>query len=292
MKNIKVLLAGIFYRNFTGSEMYLYEVAKNLSKLNCDVSIFSPNLGNPLMSLTSKFGVKFYNTTTLSPLEKFDIIHCQHQPIINYLIQLFPETPKICTIHSEIIDVENPIKHHSIKKYISIREGVTKHLTSNFGIPENDIAEIFNPVDNTKFNKNKIMKNNFVLFVGSFEHLRRNAVLDLVEYCKNEKKDLWLVGENHSNYIQNLTNLPFVKYFTSTENVQDFVKNCSETAGIMMGRTTIEGWMCGKPGWIYNVDKNGLILNKNLTNPPDDIEKFYSKNVTKQIINEYKKIIL
>jgi hypothetical protein len=40
------------------------------------------------------------------------------------------------------------------------------------------------------------------------------------------------------------------------------MKNCKET-GIMLGRTTIEGWMCIRGGWIYNVD-NGNIVNKSL----------------------------
>ena len=47
-----------------------------------------------------------------------------------------------------------------------------------------------------------------------------------------------------------------------TPEIEKFVKECDETAGILLGRTTIEGWMCGKPSWIYKVDSGGFILSK------------------------------
>jgi hypothetical protein len=49
--------------------------------------------------------------------------------------------------------------------------------------------------------------------------------------------------------------------------------------------------MCGKSGWIYNVDSTGLILSKALHEVPADVDKFNSKNITTQIIEEYKKIL-
>jgi len=49
--------------------------------------------------------------------------------------------------------------------------------------------------------------------------------------------------------------------------------------------------MCGKPGWIYNVDNNGNIINKELHQVPLDIEKFYSMNVANKIKEEYLKIL-
>jgi hypothetical protein len=73
--------------------------------------------------------------------------------------------------------------------------------------------------------------------------------------------------------------------------VDKYIHKCSETAGILLGRTTIEGWMCGKPGWIYNVDNMGNIVNKELFNIPDDINKFKSSNVSKTIRQTYLDIL-
>jgi len=121
--------------------------------------------------------------------------------------------------------------------------------------------------------------------------LREKTILDLVEYTKLSSQELWLVGENTSNYLNSILENPHVKYFPSTWNVEKYIKNCKETAGIQLGRTTIEGWMCGKDGLIYNVDSNGDILGKNKTEPPTDIEKYYSSNVAEKIKKEYLKIL-
>jgi len=49
--------------------------------------------------------------------------------------------------------------------------------------------------------------------------------------------------------------------------------------------------MCGKSSWIYKVDSNGDIIEKNKYEPPTDIEKYYASNVAKQIKQEYLKIL-
>ncbi len=115
--------------------------------------------------------------------------------------------------------------------------------------------------------------------------------INLVEYTKSIGKEFWLVGENKSNYLEDLLKSEHVKHYDATNKVENFVKNCSETAGILLGRTTIEGWMCGKPGWIYNVDESGYILNKEKFDIPKDINKFNSLEVSKKIKEEYIKIL-
>lgn len=58
-----------------------------------------------------------------------------------------------------------------------------------------------------------------------------------------------------------------------------------------MGRTTIEGWLCGKSGWIYQIDEQGNILSKDLKEVPSDVDKYKSENIVSEIIEEYKEII-
>jgi hypothetical protein len=84
---------------------------------------------------------------------------------------------------------------------------------------------------------------------------------------------------------------PHVSYFPPTANVESFIHKCDETAGILLGRTTIEGWLCGKKGWIYNVDNQGEIISKELHDIPSDVERFKSENVAKEIIELYKSIL-
>ena len=78
-----------------------------------------------------------------------------------------------------------------------------------------------------------------------------------------------------------------VKHFDDNFNVEKYVKNCYQTAGIQLGRTTIEGWLCGKKGWIYKVDNTGNIIDKSLNDPPEDKNKFNSSEVAKKIKQKY-----
>jgi hypothetical protein len=49
--------------------------------------------------------------------------------------------------------------------------------------------------------------------------------------------------------------------------------------------------MCGKGGWIYDVDSNGNIINKIFYEVPSDLDKFKSDGVTNMIMNVYKSVL-
>ena len=318
-RRIKVLISSLFFRTFTGSELYIFELAKNLIKQNCDVTVMS-QIGGPLTDMAKRLGIKCipfeeapgfklgdgkwgFNTpegfkeSTENVMYRvsevnFDIIHMQHKPVAERMIQFYPEIDKIYSIHSEVIELEDPIKHESIKKYIAIRPEIKDHIVDKFEIPEEQIDVIYNPIDNDKFKPKPLVKTeNSVLFVGTIDYLRKETILDLMERTKEEGKELWLVGEDKSNYLQQVLFEPHVKHFPPTWSVENFIYRCEETAGIQLGRTTIEGWMCGKPSWIYKVDSGGFILSKEKFEPPADVEKYFSSNVSKQIKEEYQKIL-
>jgi glycosyltransferase involved in cell wall biosynthesis len=316
---LNVLISCLFFQKFTGSEMYVFELAKNLVKQNCDVTIVASETNGPLVLMATKLGIKVKNIKEtpgyklgdgkwvvmtpegLKPSipnnyykiseTHFDVIHCQHKPIVDIMNMLYPNVDKISTIHSEVIELENPVIHPSIKKYISIRPEIKEHIISNFNIPENMVDVIYNPIDETKFYNKNLNSENYVLFVGSIDYLREKTIRDLVEYTKKNDKELWLVGENKSNFLSEITKNSHVKFYGPTLDVDKYIHKCSETAGILLGRTTIEGWMCGKPGWIYNVDNTGNITNKELFNIPDNINKFKSSNVSKIIKQTYLDIL-
>jgi glycosyltransferase involved in cell wall biosynthesis len=315
---IKVLLSCLFFKNYTGSEMYVYELAKGLKNINCDVTVVS-DIDGPLSEQAKKQGIKVFsfmnapgyklgdgkwgfntqigfqpskpNMMYKTSEVDFDIIHTQHTPISTQICQMYPNIDKISTIHSEVISLENPYIDNSIKKYICIRPEIQSHITKNFNIPSEKTEVIYNPIDTRRFNNKNTKDKNYILFVGTIDYLREKTIRDLVEYSKHIKKELWLVGENKSNYLDELLKNENVKHFKSTSKVENYVKNCSETAGILLGRTTIEGWLCDKSGWIYNVDDNGNILNKTKHEPPSDLEKFDYLKVAKKIKEEYIKII-
>jgi len=289
-KKTKVLIGCLLFKDFTGSEMYVYELARNLLQLNCDVTVVSPYIGGKLTDLALKCGIKVQEFSSIRGTDQYDIIHCQHKPVVQELIKVYPKTKKICTIHSEVISLEDPVIHESIKKYIAIRPEIKDHLINNFKISSSSIEIIYNPIDETRFKKIETKDHNAVLFVGTIDYLRKNTIFDLVEYTKSINKDFWLVGNNSDNYLGELLKHKHVKHSNAVDDVQKYVQRCDETAGILLGRTTIEGWLCGKSGWIYDVNSKGDILNKKLHNPPDDLDKFHASNVAKKVKELYHKI--
>lgn len=317
-RKIKVLISCLFFRTFTGSELYVYELAKSLIKQNCDVTVLS-QIGGPLTDMAKRIGIKclpfeqspgfklgdgqwgFTTDKGFQPSQpnvmyrvsevNFDVIHMQHKPVAERMVLFYPEINKIYSIHSEVIELEDPIKHESIKKYIAIRPEIKEHIVNKFEIPEEMVEVIYNPIDNDKFKPKTIKEENYVLFVGTIDYLRKETIMDLIDYTSENNKELWLVGEDKSNYLPAILTNSHVKHFPPTWNVEPYVQKCSETAGIQLGRTTIEGWMCNKPSWIYKVDSGGFILSKERFDPPSDVEKYYSSNVASQIKEEYKKVL-
>jgi len=319
-EKLKILLSCLFFKTFTGSEVYVYELARTLVGLGHDVTVLS-DVGKPLEDMAKRLGIKTYSlqeppgfklgdgkwslntpqgmvVSTPNTMYKvsevnFDIIHVQHEPTTNFICQLYPNIPKISTIHSEVISLEKPVINDTIREYICIRPEIQQHIIDVYEIPKDKTSVIYNPVDKNRFSNKNTNVENAVLFVGSIDYLRENTIKDLISYSKENGKELWLVGDNKSNYLQDILKNTHVKYFNSTWKTEDFIKRVSETAGILLGRTTIESWFCGKPAWIYKVDSSGNILDKNLITPPsnEELNKFDSNVVVELIEDKYYKLI-
>ena len=261
-QKIKVLLSCMFFRTFTGSEVYVYELAKSLKKLNCEVTVLS-QIGGPLTELAKKEGIKCLpfeespgfkmgdgkwmvmgpdgnpqpsSPSTLYKVSEvdFDIIHIQHKPVSERIVNLYPTIDKIAAIHSEVIELEDPVIHESIKHYVAIRPEIKEHLINKFEIPENKISVIYNPVDKNKFPTLPKKNDGYILFVGTVDYLREMAIKDAGEYAISLGKELWLVGEDKSIYFKSYLNNPNIKHFPPTWNLKPFIEGAFETAGIQL----------------------------------------------------------
>jgi glycosyltransferase involved in cell wall biosynthesis len=321
-EKINVLIGCLSFANYTGSELYVLELAKQLIKQNCEVSICS-NIGQPLLSIANKLGIKTYSLQeppgfklgdgkwvlksqqgevlsqkdTLYKLSEvnFDVVHLNHKPVTELLLRLYPEIPVVCSIHSEVIKLEDPVISTQIKKYIAIRPEIKDYLTTSFDIPSEDIEVIYNPINPDKFkpvDTNQQRDKKRILFVGTIDYLRRETIQDLITTTKENDQELWIVGKKNDTYLDEMIlNQIHVTYFEPTVDIEKFIHQCDETAGILLGRTTIEGWFCGKKGWIYDVDSLGNIKSKSLHDIHNDIDKFKGENVTSQIIELYKTML-
>ena len=269
-EKLNVLIGCLSFANFTGSELYVFELAKQLIKQGCEVSVCS-NIGMPLASLAKSIGIKTYslqeppgfklgdgkwllkspqgdvvsqeNTLYNIAQTNFDIVHLNHKPVTEHLLRLYPNTPVICSIHSEVIALEEPVISDSIKQYIAIRQEIKDHIVDRFDIPEDKVCVIHNPIDGDKFkitNSTEKREKKRILFVGTIDYLRRNTIQDLIDKTKEENQELWIVGKKNDTYLDEMINgLDHVTYFEPTANVEKFIHKCDETAGILLGLSLI-----------------------------------------------------
>jgi glycosyltransferase involved in cell wall biosynthesis len=313
-RKLKVLMGCLSFQGLTGSEISTLETAKGLAQNGCDVSVISSNVSKNFENICKRYGIKTYTmdepphyklgdgswyiNTPNGPQptqpnvlyrvnqQTFDVIHANHKPITDRLLQLYPESNFVNIVRSEVIDLENPVVDDKIKKYIAIRPSIKDYIVNNFNIPEHNVEVVYNPFDKSRFKQISLPSGTdkkVTLFVGTMDYLREKPIKDLIDKCGSENKELWLVGKDTNNYASYFANnYEHVKYFEPTDKIEEFYYKCDETAGIMLGRTTIEGFLCGKPAIIYNVDKSGEIIDSEYLEVPEDLTIFdYDSIITK-----------
>jgi len=318
-KKLNILIGCLSFQGLTGSEISTLETAKGLAKDGCNVSVISASISDKFKLICKQYGIKTYtmdepphyklgdgnwlintpdgpqpsqqNVLYRVNYQTFDIIHANHTPITQRLLQLYPECNFVNIVRSEVIDLENPVVDEKIKKYIAIRPSIKDYIVNDFNISEDMVEVVYNPFDKTRFKPMTIPSGTdrkVTLFVGTMDYLREKPILDLIEKNKEENKEVWLVGKDTNGYASKFDAMfEHVKYFPPTDKIEEFYYKCDETAGIMLGRTTIEGFLCGKPAIIYNVDKTGEITGCSYHEVPEDLSIFDFDTIIKKIKSIY-----
>jgi len=308
---MKILISCLSFCNLTGSELYVYELAKELSK-NHEVDIISVNFGGELFNKLKQNtvgsncfninsppnyflgdGVREYIKDGVSKVThrgiyyktsndtKYDLLLLSHPYIANTILQLY-DAPALNIVHSEILPrFEYPIIHPNVKGYIAIRDSIKQYLIKDWDIDSNKISVIGNPFDIDRFNMFESDEHdNYILFVGTYDYLRKKTVNELIKISNNEGKKLLLIGSGYPNFSEN-----WVETLNPCWDIEKYVKRAYKVASILKGRTAIEGWLCGKSALIFDVDKHGNIKSIEDKRPQFGMIDYYSNNVVKQILD-------
>jgi len=256
----------------SGSPLYVFTLAREMVLLGNDVTIYSPILGGIVTSKAREAGIRVLD---FLPDEKFDVMHLQQRESIALLNKY--DCPAVYTIHSEF-PCEDPLRDSRINRYIAIRPTIAE----KWGI---DCDIIYNPIDFERFHPFPKPEEELVLFVGTIDNLRRKSAEHLMKECLSNGKKCRFVGQKFANWADGLDN-----WFDSTWDIEEHLKDATETAGIMLGRTTLEGYACGLPSIIYDVDLDGNIKSITRNEVPDDMERFDSKIVAQKILKIYNEV--
>jgi hypothetical protein len=297
---VKILLTFLNFNGWHGTSMYFFDLACALKKQGHDVSILSDVRGdeeNTLCDLgikCEKLGIRCF-IPTHAPSIKFDVILASHRSVISTIIQknLYPDSPIISINHSEIISEEWALVDKRIKHYIAIRPAIAKLLEDKYYIDPSQISVIWNPINLERLlsvKKNPCDKMR-VVFPATIDYLRKDTLLSLYEKAKDEGFEIVVVGRKYMDYLDDL-DPNIISVHAPVWNINRYYANATHTAGIMLGRTSIEGWHFGLPSFVYNVDEFGKIQGMELMQPPEDLSIFDSDRVADLVLDVCEMVIV
>lgn len=260
----------------TGAELYLFDLARKQIKDGHKVSVYAAKyIQGRLIRTLEEMGA-----TLLDDLEPgYDIAHA-HQSRSAIIASLL-DIPVIQTIHSELFPLlEYPVVNKNVVHYICIRPTIQDYATKL--VDKEMTSVIYNGVDETLFKEVPYTKSDkpTILFAGPHDYLREKAIESLVRKAKNDESYLILIGRNQHTIAKNVVSFPEVDVTAITQRVD-------MTASVMLGRTTIEGWLCGKPGIVFTIDNEGNILDQDILPVPKDIEQYTLSYMYKKIMEVY-----
>ena len=144
-----VLMTNAFIENWTGSELYVRDVAFELIKRGHKPIVYSPRIGKLADELGNKSIPVVTDLDSISV--KPDLIHGQHHLETMTALSRFPGTPAIFFCHGWVPWEETPPFHPRITNYVTISDALHDRLVYEFGIPAEKIATIRNSVDLERF---------------------------------------------------------------------------------------------------------------------------------------------
>ncbi len=284
---MNILYTFLNFNSFTGSELYYYELAKEMVRLGHKVTIAS-SCGGEIRQKAFSHGISCVDFEKIKSFN-YDIIHASHQPVVDGLLKHKLKCPLVVTCHSELLHVEQIPNSDKISHFIGIRPDIYNSL------PAGKKSLIYNPVDVSRFNKEDLSDSGIVFFPGTINYLRAQPLIDLT---LNYGKDYTVVSMGSNDYPD--SKLKGVVYMKPSFNCEELIKKSTFVAGIIRGRTYIEAALCGKSYIDYKVDGKGNIVDIEVLNPKDTLnmqgvevekEKFDSKNVAIEIELLYKSLV-
>lgn len=263
---MKILLGCGDYETISGVPMFTYGLAEELNRRGHDVFIAAPNVGGIMAEKTARLGIAATGFDDLKK-HKFDVAHASGMHASQWCVHSLPSTPVVVTTHSTLV-YETPYVHDRVSEYVCVRPQIKEKIIKQDGVEENRVSVIFNGVDRARFCPSDIKWDPpRILFAGTVDYLRAEATNLILDVASQRGWEVLIVGRKLSGHVNDL---PVHAKFWDGDlwNIEDVVRQCSATAGILLGRTTIEGWACGLPGFIYEIDNDGHVTDWGEYPPP------------------------
>ncbi len=146
---MNILLTNIWIAKYSGTEVYIRDLAIELKKKGFGVEIFSPILGK-LAQEIRQAGIHITDDTRKIK-DTPDLIHAhQYLPSMEVICR-FPETPLVYFLHDRTYFGDVPPAYSKILKYVAVDYNCLDRLIIDQNIPAEKTDVIYNWVDTDKF---------------------------------------------------------------------------------------------------------------------------------------------
>lgn len=265
---MRIVHAVGIYDLLTGSGIHVYELSRVLARRGHEVSVVGGYVGGELTHRTRAAQVAVHSLDDLPDAEP-DLVHV-HQPSPGEVaLRRWPSAAVVVTVHSPWPG-DAPIDSDRIHTYICVRPDVRAKVLRADGIAPERTTVVLNGVDRSRFRPRPEESANdrpVVLFAGTWSEARRAPALDLLRRSSRDGFDVLFLGIGPGDYLEDLP--PNARWERREAwNVEDYLARCDQTAGTSFGRTTIEGWLCDKPGWVYDIGEGAVVRSVSLHPPP------------------------
>ena len=134
MRGLRVLITNIRLEGWTGTELFLRDIARGLIKAGHSPVLYSPRLG-PLAAEIRKETIPVVDDLAqLSAVP--DVIHGQHVNETLTALLHFPRSPALYFCHDWYFPEDYPPRFPRIFRYVAVDDQCYDKLVSEYGVPE------------------------------------------------------------------------------------------------------------------------------------------------------------
>ena len=149
MSGLRVLITNLRLEGWTGTELFLRDVARSLMKAGHSPVLYSPRLGALAREIRNETIPVIDDLSQLSAPP--DIIHGQHVNETLTALLHFERTPALYFCHDWYFPEDHPPKFSRIMRYVAVDDQCYDKLVWECGVPEEKVEVICQFVDLERF---------------------------------------------------------------------------------------------------------------------------------------------
>ncbi len=149
---MKVLITNVEMDGYSGTTLYVKELALGIQNAGIEVEIFTLRVGSIGKELQTS-GILV--TTKLKELSKPDIVHAHNNITAWPVLFYFKNTPMVFWIHSRLSPLDIPPKHKDIIQYMAVDYNCKERYTQQYGFKPGSVKVRYNWVNLNRFKQKK-----------------------------------------------------------------------------------------------------------------------------------------